>query len=705
MHQTSRSGRSAVSIRTTLLSAVAGLSLLATGTLAWQSAVTWRGMEDTRAAQVADIAANRFGAGLFEVLMERLATNNALQAAAPAGPEVLREIETRRSAVRENFEPGLALLSERDFPGREALLRDLRAALERANAMRRQADEALRLPRERRDAALLRDYIPTITASVNAALAVWFAASHKVAAVDPVLARLAVVKELGWRLRDQAGTERSNVASAMSAGQPVAADRIAANAAVRSRVDLLWAQLLNLAPDTDAGTHPALREAMAVARREYFDGFRRLADEMVRAGAAGRYPMEPARFVDTTTPQLGTLLSVMHAAGRASEARASELLAAAWRTLIVELTLLLLALAMAAGAAWVVVRRVTRPLTGLATATGRLAEGDLGAEVPGAGRGDEVGAVARALETLRDSARRARELEATAQADVTAKQARAAAVEALVRDFESRSAETLRKVAAAATEFEATALAMQGAADGGAERAASLAAAAEQASANVGIAAASAEEMTASIAEVARQIAETARVARGATERARATDAAVGGLSEAAARIGQVVQLISDIAGQTNLLALNATIEAARAGEAGKGFAVVASEVKSLAAQTAKATEDIAAKIAAMQAETERAVQAIRGIAQTIEGMDGLTAQVAAAAEEQATAVAEIGRAVAEASAGTQSVSQHASGVKEGARQTGAAAEQMRAASGELSSQARGLRGDVDRFLGNIRAA
>jgi hypothetical protein len=156
-----------ISIRTGLIAAVTGLSLLATGTLAWNAAQDWRALSRAEAAQQADAAANRFSAGLFEVLMERLATNNALQAPAPAGPEELREIERRRTAVRENFQPGLASLSERDFPGREALLRDLRAALERADAFRRQADEALRLPRERRDEALRRDYVPTITASVK----------------------------------------------------------------------------------------------------------------------------------------------------------------------------------------------------------------------------------------------------------------------------------------------------------------------------------------------------------------------------------------------------------------------------------------------------------------------------------------------------------------------------------------------------------
>ena len=174
---------------------------------------------------------------------------------------------------------------------------------------------------------------------------------------------------------------------------------------------------------------------------------------------------------------------------------------------------------------------------------------------------------------------------------------------------------------------------------------------------------------------------------------------------DAAQKIGDVVRLITDIAGQTNLLALNATIEAARAGEAGKGFAVVASEVKQLAQGTTRATEEISGQIASMQASTEKAVEAIRAISETIAEMDTITTQVAAAAEEQAVATKEIGRAVLEAANGTQGVNHHAAGLTEGAQQTGAAPSQVRAASTGLARDAEGLRQRVDTFLAGIRAA
>jgi methyl-accepting chemotaxis protein len=356
-------------------------------------------------------------------------------------------------------------------------------------------------------------------------------------------------------------------------------------------------------------------------------------------------------------------------------------------------------------ALWMMQAGVSRPINRIAERMRSLAAGEAASPVPGAGRRDELGQMAEAVESFRQATIEQERLAASLAADTAAKTARTERVDALVRSFEADAAEALRVVASAATELDATAAAMQGTARDGSERATSLAAASEEASANVQTVAASAEEMAASIAEVARQVTESARVARQASADAQATDTAVAGLAEAAARIGEVVRLISGIAGQTNLLALNATIEAARAGEHGKGFAVVASEVKALASQTAKATEEIGGQIATIQAETGRAVEAIRGIGRTIESLDGLTSAVAAAAEQQAAATREIGRAVAEAATGTRDVSRHASGVTEGAQQTGAAATQVRAASGELSQKAEGLRAKVDGFLAGIRAA
>lgn len=326
-------------------------------------------------------------------------------------------------------------------------------------------------------------------------------------------------------------------------------------------------------------------------------------------------------------------------------------------------------------------------------------------DLPEVNRGDEVGQLARAIDDARTGLRQADVIAAEQAADQEEKTARAERIATLVRDFEADAGSVLHAVASAASELNATADAMAKIAAGGAERATAAAEASNLTATTVEAMATATTELSASVSEVARQIDESSRTAEQAAHDARATDASVVGLTSAAQRIGDVVKLISDIAGQTNLLALNATIEAARAGEAGKGFAVVASEVKSLAAQTGKATEEISRQIGEMQQATGNAATAIRGVAATIEEVNRITGQVASAAQQQVVATDGITRNVGEAAAGASKASEGANGMTQSAAETGAAASQVRSSSGELAKQAEVLRAKVDAFLSNIRAA
>jgi methyl-accepting chemotaxis protein/hemoglobin-like flavoprotein len=275
----------------------------------------------------------------------------------------------------------------------------------------------------------------------------------------------------------------------------------------------------------------------------------------------------------------------------------------------------------------------------------------------------------------------------------------------LADTFEKQVAGIVSTVASASTELEHTARQLELTARRGSEQAGAVAAASTETTANISSVAAAASQMGKAVSEIAREAGQSAKVARDASHRAQAASATVETLSSAGERIGQVVRLISDIAGKTNLLALNATIEAARAGQAGRGFAVVAAEVKALAEQTAKATDEISSQVSEIQGVTSQAVAAIAAIQQTIGDIDAASGTISAAVEEQSASTQEIARNTNEAAAGASEVSRHIGDVEMGAQETGAAAAQVVSASSELSRQAELLRSEVNRFLLNVRAA
>jgi methyl-accepting chemotaxis protein len=355
---------------------------------------------------------------------------------------------------------------------------------------------------------------------------------------------------------------------------------------------------------------------------------------------------------------------------------------------------------------WIGNGMIAGPLSRMSGAMDRLAGGDLDIEVHGAERKDEVGVLARALEVFKKNGLEVRRLAAAAEEEKRrGEEERRKAMLGLADSFESSVGGVIGIVASASTELEQTARQMSVSAREAGTKAGEAAQGTETASQGVNTVAAAAEELSASISEISRQVSQSATVARQAVEEAKRTDSTVEALAASAARIGEVVRLISDIAGQTNLLALNATIEAARAGEAGKGFAVVAGEVKALASQTAKATEEIGRQIAEMRGATDGAVTAVRGIATTIARIDEIASAIAAAVEEQGAATREISGSVQRAAQGTARVTESVAGVDRAANDTGAAATQVLAAAGELSRQAEGLRTEVGRFLNNVRTA
>jgi methyl-accepting chemotaxis protein len=357
--------------------------------------------------------------------------------------------------------------------------------------------------------------------------------------------------------------------------------------------------------------------------------------------------------------------------------------------------------------AFLIARGIIGPLSGLTSGMKELAGGNFGVVLPGLDRKDEVGDMAQAVETFKVKAEeKARdEAEAKVKQDLIAAKQRKADMVKLADDFESAVGEIVETVSSASTELEASASTLTATAERAQELTTMVAAASEEASTNVQSVASATEEMTSSVNEISRQVQDSARMAGEAVDQARKTNDRVSELSKAAARIGDVVELINTIAGQTNLLALNATIEAARAGEAGRGFAVVASEVKALAEQTAKATGEIGQQISGIQAATQESVNAIKEISGTIEKLSEISSTIAAAVEEQGAATQEISRNVQQAAQGTQQVSANITDVQRGASETGSASSQVLSAAQSLSSDSNRLKLEVGKFLNSVRAA
>jgi methyl-accepting chemotaxis protein len=350
-------------------------------------------------------------------------------------------------------------------------------------------------------------------------------------------------------------------------------------------------------------------------------------------------------------------------------------------------------------------RNLVARLVGLEKTMTRLAGGDLSAKVETRRGGDEIGQMAEALSVFREGIVQANAAAAEKAAEQEAKQRQAAMIDQLTREFNDGATSALAAVSTAASRMKGSAEKMSKVAAQAKEQTGAVASASEQAAANVQTVAAATEELSGSISEISRQVGESARIAAQAVEQVAKSEVTVTELASAANRIGEVVGLINTIAAQTNLLALNATIEAARAGEAGKGFAVVASEVKSLATQTARATEGIIAQVTAIQGSTQEAVDTIKGIGQIIDKMSEIATTVASAVEEQGAATAEIARNIQQAASGTQNVSNNIVGVSNAANQTGETASDVLQSSDGLAAESEALSNEVGRFLARIKAA
>jgi methyl-accepting chemotaxis protein len=357
--------------------------------------------------------------------------------------------------------------------------------------------------------------------------------------------------------------------------------------------------------------------------------------------------------------------------------------------------------------AFLIGRDISRPVVQLSRAMHELATGNFAVRLPGLGRGDEVGQMARGVEEFKTQAvaKAERDNAEREQKNRELSSARRTELRELANGFEAAVGEIIENVASASTELESSAMGLAKSSSATQQLSTVVAAASEQTSGNVQSVASATEEMAHSVDEIGRQVQESGRITGEAVAQAKVTDARIAKLALAANRIGDVTQLITMIAEQTNLLALNATIEAARAGAAGRGFAVVAQEVKTLAEQTAKATSEIGIQIAEMQSATQESVVAIKQISGTITRVSGIATTIAGSIEQQGAATREIARNVQQAAVGTTQVANNIADVNRSAADTGLASSQVLASARQLSSENNRLKAEVIKFLSTVRVA
>ncbi|WP_368508796.1 methyl-accepting chemotaxis protein [Bradyrhizobium lupini] len=656
-----------------------------------------------RISQIADTSADLFKA-MHNLRTDRSTTVRLLNATEPMDGEIEKYLRALRDAQMPAMARAIELLPAMDFPQSGTLVPELARLYKLLIEEQKQFWEDVAKPKDQRRAGLPKEYMETTQGLLDTLDKLSNTLAATVNHLDAAIDQLLSIKQNAWLLRNTAGEASLIVSTGLAAGKITTEGRYAYTQHVGG-TSAMW-KALELS--TSGMQLPSgLASAMASAKTSYFEPqYLALRDRLTDALVKGEKPeMTANQWSPLTVARMASAVTVAEGALDAAKIHTQEQRGAAQRALIVQLTLLALAVGLAVGAIMLVSRRVITPLNTIRDAMLKVAGGDLAVDSGYLDRNDEIGALAGALETFKQQANDKLTIEAQERERNAGASARQRAVETYVGEFEGAVRKTLGELSEASGEMRKTSGDLSAVSRQTNDRVQIAGKASNDASMSVDSVAAAAEELSASINDISQQAAHAAGIASRAVTQTRETDGTVQGLQKSAGRIGEVVGLINTIAQQTNLLALNATIEAARAGEAGRGFAVVASEVKSLASQTAKATEEISEQIADIQKVAADAISAIQTIGGIIGEVNEVATAIAAAVQEQGAATQEITRSTQFAAQGTKNVSDNITGVKSDADAAAAAADNVKHASEMLESQSRQLGHDVSDFLGKIRAA
>ncbi|MBI3418937.1 MAG: methyl-accepting chemotaxis protein [Proteobacteria bacterium] len=500
--------------------------------------------------------------------------------------------------------------------------------------------------------------------------------------------------ELGGILNGNIADFRNATTERLIASDPK--DREEATARLKTHLSAIQQSIKDFEPLISSNAERKIFEEFTRLWQQYNDGSVQQGGEIQGLSKNGGQ-----KLYDAASDKLDDLVR-LNKEGAAAAVKKSHQIYDSSKFILI--SIVALATLLGLGLGFVLVISIARPVVGLTKTMETLASGKLDTAIMGTERRDEIGAMARTLETFKNALIAQKKADEAAKAENEAKIRRAQAVEKLIVDFEKKTGELVTQLSAASSDMTTAAQTMSAAAEETSRQSSAVAAASEETTTNIQTVASAAEELSASIAEIANQVEQSKNVTGQAVRQASDTTQSVKSLTASAEAIGTVINLIREIAEQTNLLSLNATIEAARAGDAGKGFAVVASEVKNLANQTAKSTKEISEKVAEIQAATGQSVAAIASISEVTQRVNQIATTIAAAVEEQTAATKEIARNVQEASQSTGEVANNISGVNRAASDTGSVATQVLASAGELGRQSQVLNAEVRQFISAVRA-